>query len=280
MHSETGSLRARHSQLELQHQNYSSQLRETFQHRPSTLNTFHHGSFWQDPHLRQQLPCPAGECPTPRPCPVLFLTPHQAQAIAELNGLEVEIPSDFQIGVTNKSSDFLDKFPYGKVPAFESADGKFFLTEGQAIARYLAESGPKAGQLIGDDAQTRALVEQWACFADQEIAPNLIPPLLMVILKMIPYDEEKYKFFLTNLERAVRRLEAAVKERKYLVGDQLTLADIMVLGPMQLAAKFLVDVEMRKEAPSVEGYLRGLLEVPELKKAFGELELCETRKTL
>ncbi|KXX73443.1 Elongation factor 1-gamma [Madurella mycetomatis] len=204
----------------------------------------------------------------------------RAQAIAELNGLELEIPSDFQIGVTNKSPEFLAKFPYGKVPAFESADGKFLLTEGQAIARYLAESGPKASQLIGDDAQTRALIEQWACFADQELGPNLVPPLLMVVLKMIPYDEEKYKFFLGNLERAVKRLDVAVKGRKYLVGDQLTLADVMVLGPMQLATKFLVDAEMRKDAPSVEGYLRGLLEVPELKKAFGELELCETRKTM
>ncbi|GAB1318124.1 hypothetical protein MFIFM68171_08334 [Madurella fahalii] len=204
----------------------------------------------------------------------------RAQAIAELNGLELETTPDFQIGVTNKTEEFLKKFPLGKVPAFESADGKFLLTEGQAIARYLAESGPKAGQLVGNDAQTRAVIEQWACFSEQELATNLIPPLLMVTLKLIPYDEEKYKTNVANLERAVKRLEGALKGKKYLVGDQLTLADIMVLGPMHLAAKFLVDAEMRKEAPSIEGYLKSLLEVPELKKAFGELELCEKRATL
>jgi elongation factor 1-gamma len=39
------------------------------------------------------------------------------------------------MGVTNKSPEFLAKFPFGKIPAFESADG-FRLFEGDAIARY------------------------------------------------------------------------------------------------------------------------------------------------
>lgn len=37
--------------------------------------------------------------------------------------------------MTNKSPEFLSKFPLGKIPAFDGADG-FKVFEGAAIARY------------------------------------------------------------------------------------------------------------------------------------------------
>ncbi|KAK4226280.1 glutathione S-transferase [Podospora fimiseda] len=200
----------------------------------------------------------------------------RALALAALNGLEIEIPA-FQMGVDNKSPSFLSKFPYGKVPAFESADGTFTLTEGQAIARYVADSGPKSAQLLGADPQTRAKIEEWACFADQEFAANMIPALLMTIANIIPFDAARYAQSTAGTERALKRIDEAVKGKKFVVGDELTFADVMLLGPLQLATKFLVDEEMRKSAPNVEGYLRGLLEIPELKAQFGDLVLCEKR---
>lgn len=45
------------------------------------------------------------------------------------------MPTDFVFGETNKSPEYLAKFPHGKIPAFEGADG-FKLFETQAIARY------------------------------------------------------------------------------------------------------------------------------------------------
>ncbi|KAK4141018.1 glutathione S-transferase [Dichotomopilus funicola] len=202
----------------------------------------------------------------------------RAQAIAALNGLELEIVPDFQMNVTNHSPEFLAKFPLGKVPAFESSDGTLFLTEAQAIARYIADSGPKAEQLLGEDAKTRALIEMWACLADQELAPNATAPFLMTVAKMWEYDEKQYETHLAAVERATKRIATELKDgRKFLVGGKLTLADIMVVGVLQWATKFFVDEAMRKELPGVEEYVRGILEVPELKAAFGGLELCQTR---
>jgi elongation factor 1-gamma len=202
----------------------------------------------------------------------------QAQAIAAINGLELEVIPDFQIGVSNRTPEFLAKFPLGKVPAFESGDGTFCLTESQAIARYVAESGPKAGQLLGEDIKTRALVEQWSCYAEQELASNLTPALLMCLLKFAPYDEAKYDQSAAAFERAAQRVEIELKNgKKFLVGEQLTLADIMIVGVLQFAGKFLMDAEMRKGLPNVEAYVKRVMEVPEMKGAFEALELCETR---
>ena len=59
---------------------------------------------------------------------------HKASIAAKYNGLTLEQVA-VEMGKTNKTSEFLGKFPMGKVPAFESADGKT-LFESNAIAYY------------------------------------------------------------------------------------------------------------------------------------------------
>lgn len=183
---------------------------------------------------------------------------------------------NFQMRVTNATPDFLSKFPMGKVPAFEGADG-FCVSEGAAICQYIARSGPKAAQLLGADAKTEAKITQWNYFAETEIIPNVLPPAIMVLMKLMPFDEARYEKCAADTLRALKAMEAALKGgKKYLVGDQLTLADIMVAGPIFAASKFLIDAEMRKDIPSVVAWLQGLAALPEF-KPLGELVLCETR---
>jgi elongation factor 1-gamma len=181
------------------------------------------------------------------------------------------------MGVTNRTSEFLAKFPMGKVPALEAADG-FCVTEGHAIARFVADSGPKSSQLLGRDTKTRAQIEEWSCFAEHELAAHCLIPLAMCVVKYIPADEARYAQSIASFERALRYLNAALQDgRKFLVGDELTLADVMVLGPLFLAASYLLDAEMRASAEVVVRYIQNLLEIPELKKAFGVLVLADTR---
>merc|ERR1739838_65810 len=59
---------------------------------------------------------------------------------AEYSGAKVKVvstPPAFVLGETNASEDFLRKFPLGKIPAFESEDGKC-LNCPNAIAIFLA----------------------------------------------------------------------------------------------------------------------------------------------
>ncbi|KAI1386782.1 glutathione S-transferase [Hypoxylon trugodes] len=200
----------------------------------------------------------------------------RAQVIAAVNGLEVPLAEGFKMGVDNKTPEFLAKFPMGRVPAFEGADG-FCLAEGGAIATYLALSGPKKSQLLGSDPKTQALVSQWVFFAESDLNTGIVPPAAMAFFKMMPYNEERYNYSITTLERCLKRLEVALEGgKKYLVGDALTLADVMVAGILFFGTKFVVDAEMRKDVPNVVSYLQGLSALPEF-KALGELTLVETR---
>jgi elongation factor 1-gamma len=183
------------------------------------------------------------------------------------------------MGVTNKTADFLSKFPLGKVPALECADG-FCIAEGAAICRYLAASGPAADQLLGSarDPQAGARISEWSFFAENELAANANQPAYMVLFKFKPFDEKLYSFHVAAFERALQKIELALKGGKqYLVGDQLTLADIMVYGPLVFALSFLLDADMRKAAPETSRYLLALSEQAVVKEAFGELKMIDAR---
>ncbi|RYP60501.1 hypothetical protein DL770_009978 [Monosporascus sp. CRB-9-2] len=201
----------------------------------------------------------------------------RAQVVAALNGLEVSVPEDFKMGETNKSPEYLSKFPMGKVPALECADG-FCLAEGAAICRYLASVGPKASQLLGADPKTQARISEWSFFAETELTTNVLPPFLMCVFKLEPFDEGRYNKHLGNVERACKRVETAVAGgKKHLVGDELTLADIMVAGILFWAFKFFIDAEMRKGLPNAVAWVQNVAETKEFKDVFGTLEMCETR---
>lgn len=199
----------------------------------------------------------------------------RAQVIADLNGLELN-QADFQMGVTNKTPEFLAKFPLGKVPAFEAADG-FCLTEGAAISTYIAGSGPKAAQLLGADLKTKALIAEWAFFTETEIVAHATPALV-AMYKLIPYNADQQAVSAERFERALGKIEAAVKGgKKHLVGDELTLADLMVVSALYMAAGPIFDAEMRAKVPATVEYVKGISLVPEVAKVFGEFKPCETR---
>ncbi|KAI0543015.1 glutathione S-transferase [Xylaria digitata] len=203
---------------------------------------------------------------------------HRALIIADMSGLEIETPQ-FTMGETNMTPEFLAKFPLGKVPAFEGADG-LYLTESIAIATYIAKSGPKASQLLGADDKTQALITQWASFTEGELFQHAFIPVAMVGLKFYRLDEHRFNDSVAHLERDLKYLEVVLRGgKKYLVGDQLTMADLMVTSMLYHAFKYLVDTEMRKGLPNLVAYMKAFAAVPGHKKYYGELELCETRLT-
>lgn len=205
----------------------------------------------------------------------------QAKAVALLGGLELYEDPSYKQGETNRTPAFLSKFPLGKVPALETSNG-FAVTEGLSICRFLADSGSRAGQLLGRDVEARARIDEWSVFAEQELVGHTMPVLGMLVLRMTPFHRDRYDWCVRNLERALARLEMALEAedgpKKFLVGHEVTLADVMVAGALIRAGNFLMDREMvRDKAPSVPAYLGGLLEIPELGAAFGPLVLCEER---
>lgn len=130
---------------------------------------------------------------------------------------------------------------------------------------------------MGADAKTKAKIAEWTVYSEVELFAQATPWVLS-FLKIIPYVEETHATAAERFQRALGKVEAAVQGgKKYLVGEQLTLADIMIASTLFFMSNFLLDAEMRKTAPSTIEWVKGIAATPEFAKHFGEYKPCETR---
>ncbi|KAK8045594.1 hypothetical protein PG993_005618 [Apiospora rasikravindrae] len=209
-------------------------------------------------------------------------------AAAALNGLELEVPADFDAGVTNKTPEFLAKFPLGQIPTFEgrnatgSGSGSFFLAESSAIAHYIADSGPRREQLLGRDAATRALNQQWTQFNDLQFEATA-KDLVAWRLGSQAYCAEREARAAADLRRWLDRYEGHLQSgdgRSWFVNAEAEgpgLADLVVGGTVFLLYGTYMDARMREEYPHVLGFYDRLRKVPGLTELYTG-PLLEERK--
>jgi elongation factor 1-gamma len=204
----------------------------------------------------------------------------QILAVANINGLEIFVPPGFEFGKTNKTPEYIAKFPLGKIPSLETSTG-FLLTEASAIAHYISSSGPKREQLLGSTVEDQALVQQWISFTDSHVRTTLTPLVMPFVNAMFraPYNPKAEEENLPQLHRWFKYIEAHLKGRKWLVNDAEgpSLADITLAGGIDLGMRYYIDAEMRKEYPELTAWWHRLLAVPEVNEAFKNPALLEKR---
>jgi len=192
---------------------------------------------------------------------------YKAQIAAQFSGQKVELASDFQIGSTNKSAPFLAKFPVGKVPALETDKGTLF--ESNAIAYYLSND-----QLRGDNDLHRAQVIQWLGFADNEILPGLYS-WVYPALKVIEVDQATIDSGKESLKKAMGVLNSVLLSKTWLVGERLTLADVVVGTSLLLAYQVVLEPSIRNAFPNVNRWFLTFVNQPQVKTIVGEVKLNE-----
>src|SRR5262249_21417408 len=131
-------------------------------------------------------------------------------------------------------AEFLAVNPAGKLPAL--VDGDFVLTESVAICLYLAEKYPEKG-LLPSALRARAEVYRWLLFT----ATELEQPLWRMTRHALLYPPEKRLAAEIPIAGQDFLEMAAVMEkhmdgRQFLVGDDLTVADIVAAYTLDIAA--------------------------------------------
>lgn len=196
----------------------------------------------------------------------------QILAAAALNNLTLTIPPNFEFGKTNKTPSYLSKFPLGKIPALETPSG-FRITEANAIAYYLCESGPKKELLLGSTAEERATVLQWTSFTTAHLQASALE-LVRPILGIKAYDEKVHENGLRDFKRWMEYLEGCLAGRTWILEgktleDGLSLADLTVAQGLRLVLKFYLAEEERAKYPGIMAWWNRVLAVPEVEKVFG-----------
>jgi len=191
----------------------------------------------------------------------------KALIASEYSGTKVELARNFVFGETNKTTPFLNKFPLAKVPALETKDGNN-LIESNAIAYYLSNA-----ELKGSTALDSAYVIQWLSLADNEFVPPIYTWLLPAI-GALPPNKQAIDRAKEDIKKILDYLNNHLLTRTYLVGERITLADIVVLCTILPLYQFLLEPSVREPYVNVNRWFNTLVNQPQFKKVLGDVVLC------
>ncbi len=114
--------------------------------------------------------------------------------------------------------DFVTINPKGYVPALRLDDGQV-LTENVVVLQYIADLNPAAKLAPAAGTMERYRLQEWLSFINSELHKSFTP------LFSSEATEDMKTYSRNNLAKRLAYLEGALGDKKYLMGDQFTIAD-------------------------------------------------------
>jgi glutathione S-transferase len=131
-----------------------------------------------------------------------------------------------------RSPEYLAINPNGKIPVLV-VPGRGVIAESHAIIAYLAEGSA----LVPADPYERALMWQWMCFEQYQLEPGIgTVRFWLKSLKKSPAEfGDRYQERFRRGAEALAVLERELTGKRWLVGGQVTLADIALFAYTHVA---------------------------------------------
>ena len=162
------------------------------------------------------------------------------------------------------------KSPTGTFPFLELSEG--VLSESHAIESYLAMKHKP--ELLGENDFEKAQVRQWTDFAIFEIgfcSKQIIYP----IFGWKQYDKELANRANEQIKEYMRTLDAQVKDKEFVMGSKLTLADVALFRELKYFFQLVFPKGLRdKVFPNATKWFQKMAETEEVKKVYGKILLC------
>ncbi|CAN7589977.1 glutathione S-transferase family protein [Mesorhizobium sp. LjRoot246] len=146
---------------------------------------------------------------------------------------------------------YLEHHPFGRIPAFEHNGLRLFETS--AIARYVDEvfAGPA---LQPKDARTRATMNQMIGILDAYAYRSMVWDVAVERLEKEAPDEALIAAGLRQAETVMRVLTALKAPGPWLLGDQLTLADLHAAPIIGYFVKVAEGQKLLAEFPEIQAW--------------------------
>ena len=122
------------------------------------------------------------------------------------------------------------RHPLAKVPVLQDDDGYVF--ESAAIVLHVADSFPEAKLIPALGSHERALVYQWCVFGPSEMEAPLVESAMFA-----QTDAERSAKARKRFDERVDVVDSSLGEADYLLGEQFTVADIMVGSALKFTAR-------------------------------------------
>lgn len=186
---------------------------------------------------------------------------YKAALALELSGLAWEpVFVDFFGGET-RSPEYRELNPMGEVPVM--VDDNVTLSQSGAIQDYVTS---KSGKLGGRSADERREILRWQFWDNHKMSS--MAGMTRFLMNFLPEDKRPAEVIAFNqgrLKSAYKTLEAELSTRDWLVGDQITIADISCCGYLFYPEPFGFD---RAEWPAIDAWLTRISDTPGWKHPY------------
>lgn len=166
-----------------------------------------------------------------------------------------------------KKSELPKHISLPQVPAFETADGKF-LTESNAIAYYVSNE-----QLRGKTDLEKAEVLSFLSLADNELLPA-VHGWVFAFMGIIQFQKNNVERAKQDLKATLTALNSRLVNQTFLVGERLTLADIVVFATLLSAYEKVLDPSFRAPFGSLTRWFNTVLNQPQVKAVVKGFTMC------
>jgi len=162
-----------------------------------------------------------------------------------------------------------DKQSIGKIPVLETDQGCIFASN--AIARYLSRIRRDLG-LYGQNLIENGMVDSWIEFCTQELEIPLCAWVypIMGIFEEVPEATKQAK---EDVKRALHVLNNHLLQNTYMVGNQITLADICLACSLVDGMRLVFDEDFRKPFANVMRWFNTCMAQPEFTKIWGKVQI-------
>jgi len=196
----------------------------------------------------------------------------KALVAAQYNGVKVDIP-EFEMMKDNVTPEFLAKSPMGKVPCLETTEG--CITGSNAIARYVARIRGDT-ELCGRSFFDSASVDSWVDFCAYELELGCIT-WVYPVFGFMPFSEVAQKTAEAQVAKALKTLESHLTDKTFLVGESVTLADIVIVSTLLYPMKLVLDKAFLKPFPCVARWFTTCVNQAEFQAVMGTVAPCNKR---
>lgn len=188
---------------------------------------------------------------------------------AAYNNVKIDVNSEIKMGVTNKTPEYLAKNPMGKVPVLDTPQGAIF--ESNAIARYVARIRNDT-ELYGATFFESSQIDQWLDTVTNELDPALLI-LYYRSSKVMPVDDDQYAEVLKDIEKFLTVLDGYLLTRTYLVGNKITLADIVTTCSLVNIYTQVMGDQFASNYINLNRWFQTCVNQPNFAKVIGKVEI-------
>jgi len=162
--------------------------------------------------------------------------------------------------------------PLSKTPVLVSDHGVLF--ESNAIARFVARSNGDPAHLFGANSVKAAQVDSWITFSSTELSG----PLSTWIATQESAEEEAVahaKAASAETRKILNALDTHLKNYTFLVGERITLADIVVASTLLPGLKTVIDGKARKPFKNIVRWFKTVVNNPVVASVLGEVQIVD-----